>query len=102
MTTPSVADILKNQDKDGVLRALLHLGMEGAQRLPFRRPPYTSLMDDTTVIIGDMVSDAKTKWQAGIMSRFKAGQIPAAGPLAQQTPLVPPERTSGKLLDTAS
>lgn len=78
------------------------LGLDGTRRFPYSPPPYTSMMDDVTIIIGDMVADAEARWHSLSTARFKAGQLPAEGPLAQQTPLVPPERGSGSLLDTSS
>ncbi|UZP67887.1 hypothetical protein N1030_02615 [Desulfovibrio mangrovi] len=102
MALPPVIPERIRHSEDLIIRSLLNLGMEGIKRLPFSRRPYTTLMDDTAIIIGDMVADAEAKWDAGFIARSRAGQLPSAGPLAQQTPLVAPERTSGRLLDTAS
>ncbi|GFM33474.1 hypothetical protein DSM101010T_18390 [Desulfovibrio subterraneus] len=102
MPLPPVIPEKIRQSEDLIVRSLLLMGLEGAKRLPFSHRPYTSLQDDTAIIIGDMVADAEARWDAGFVARSRAGQLPAAGPLAQQTPLVAPERTSGRLLDSTS
>lgn len=102
MSFPPIIPEKTRQSDDLIIRSLLLLGMEGAERLPFSRRPYTSLVDDTAIILGDIVADEQAKWAAGSKARFMAGQLPAAGPLTQRTPLIAPERTSGRLLDTAS
>ncbi len=103
MAFPPVIPEKTVQSEDRIMRSLLLLGMEGAERLPFSRRPYTTMMDDTNIIVSDMVADAEAHWNAGAIARSKLGQLPSARPLSQQSsPLVSPEQSSGRLLNTAS
>ncbi len=82
--------------EERIMRSLLKMGLEGARRLPFSRPPYTPLMKDAENIVNDMVADAEAAWQAKAPERLRQGQNATC-----PTPLMP-EQTSGRLLDTDS